>query len=84
MAFKSKIPAEIWTVFAIATIGNVGFSATLPFYAVYLVHRNVSLSIIGAVYLGTGVPHRIFLAGRRSFVLSVFAEPRKRVQRKKE
>ena len=42
-------------VFAITTIGNVGFSATLPFYAVYLVHRNVPLSVIGAVYLATGV-----------------------------
>ncbi len=50
----SKIPAETWTVFAITTIGNVGWSATLPFYAVYLVSRNVSLTEIGLTYLATG------------------------------
>jgi len=51
----SKIPKETWTVFAITTIGNVGWSATLPFYAVYLVSRNVSLSEIGITYLATGL-----------------------------
>jgi MFS family permease len=51
----SKIPRETWTVFAITTIGNVGWSATLPFYAVYLVSRNVSLTEIGLTYLATGL-----------------------------
>jgi MFS family permease len=33
----------------------VGWSATLPFYAVYLVSRNVSLTEIGLTYLVTGL-----------------------------
>ncbi|HZW56886.1 MAG TPA: MFS transporter [Nitrososphaerales archaeon] len=50
-----RIPNETWVVFALQTLNSLGWSATMPFLAVYLeVVRNTSLSIIGAMYLVTG------------------------------
>jgi predicted MFS family arabinose efflux permease len=50
------VPRETWVVFSISTINSLGFSATLPFLAVYLqVARNVPLSTIGLLYLATGI-----------------------------
>jgi len=47
---------ETWTVFTIITLNSVGWSATIPFLAVYLSSvRNVPLATIGAVYLVAGL-----------------------------
>ena len=47
---------ETWTVFTIITLNSVGWSATIPFLAVYLSSvRNVSLATIGVVYLIAGL-----------------------------
>ncbi len=47
---------ETWVVFAIATLNSVGWSATMPFLAVYLSSvRHVSLATIGLVYLAAGL-----------------------------
>ncbi|MGI0078674.1 MAG: MFS transporter [Nitrososphaerales archaeon] len=49
------IPKETWVVFSIRTINSLGFSATMPFLAVYLLTvRNVPYSLIGVLYLVTG------------------------------
>ena len=51
----TRVSRETWTIFVITMISNMGWSASLPFYAVYLVHRDVQLWTIGADYLVTGV-----------------------------
>lgn len=50
------ISKETWVVFSIRTINSLGFSATMPFLAVYLLSvRSVPFSLIGVLYLITGV-----------------------------
>jgi MFS family permease len=50
------IPDETWTIFIIRTVNSTGFSATIPFLAVYLNEvRSVPLSEIGIVYLVSGI-----------------------------
>jgi predicted MFS family arabinose efflux permease len=47
---------DTWAVFAILTLNSVGWSATIPFLAVYLSSvRHVPLGTIGAVYLVAGL-----------------------------
>jgi len=49
------LPRQVWVVFVLGTVNSLGWSATMPFLAVYLeVERNVPLSIIGLAYLVTG------------------------------
>jgi MFS family permease len=50
------LPKQIWIVFVLGTLNSLGWSATMPFLAVYLeVARHVPLSIIGLAYLATGL-----------------------------
>ena len=52
----SEIPHETWVVFVVRTVNSIGFSATIPFLAVYLFKvRYVPLSEIGLVYLASGI-----------------------------
>jgi len=45
----------VWSVFAIRAIETLGWSATIPFFAIYLLNeRTVSLPIIGTIYLISG------------------------------
>jgi predicted MFS family arabinose efflux permease len=47
---------ETWVLFALRTMNSVSFSASLPFFGIYLLEvRGVSLAIIGGVYFITGV-----------------------------
>ena len=47
---------ETWVVFTILTLNSIGWSATMPFLAVYLSSiRDVPLGTIGAVYLVAGL-----------------------------
>ncbi len=47
---------ESWALFAIRTVDSFGFSASLPFFGVYLLEvRGVSLASIGLVYFITGI-----------------------------
>jgi MFS family permease len=47
---------DTWAVFTIVTLNSVGWSATIPFLAVYLSSvRNVPLATIGVVYLVAGL-----------------------------
>ena len=51
-----RVSRDTWAVFAIVTLNSVGWSATMPFLAVYLSsERGVSLAVIGAVYLVAGL-----------------------------
>jgi len=51
-----RVSRDTWAVFTIVTLNSVGWSATMPFLAVYLsAERGVSLGTIGAVYLVGGV-----------------------------
>ncbi len=51
-----KASRDTWTVFSIRTLNSVGWSATMPFLAVYLESvRGVSLATIGVVYLASGI-----------------------------
>ncbi|HUK80026.1 MAG TPA: MFS transporter [Nitrososphaerales archaeon] len=51
-----RVSRDTWAVFTIVTLNSVGWSATMPFLAVYLsAERGVSLGTIGAVYLVAGV-----------------------------
>lgn len=51
-----EIPEETWIIFVIRTVNSVGFSATIPFLAVYLNEvRSVPLSEIGLIYLASGI-----------------------------
>ncbi|HUI22970.1 MAG TPA: MFS transporter [Nitrososphaerales archaeon] len=51
-----RVSRDTWAVFAIVTLNSVGWSATMPFLAVYLsADRGVSLDTIGTVYLVAGV-----------------------------
>jgi MFS family permease len=51
-----NLPRQIWVVFVLGTLNSLGWSATMPFLAVYLeVARHVPLSIIGLAYLATGI-----------------------------
>jgi len=51
-----RISRDTWAVFAIVTLNSVGWSATMPFLAVYLsAVRGVSLATIGVVYLVAGL-----------------------------
>jgi len=51
-----RVSRGTWAVFAIVTLNSVGWSATMPFLAVYLsAVRGVSLTTIGAVYLMAGL-----------------------------
>ena len=51
-----RVSRGTWVVFAIVTLNSVGWSATMPFLAVYLsAVRGVSLAAIGAVYLAAGL-----------------------------
>ncbi len=51
-----QLPRQIWIVFVLGTLNSLGWSATMPFLAVYLeVARHVPLSIIGLAYLATGL-----------------------------
>jgi len=47
---------DTWAIFIIITLNSIGWSATMPFLAVYLSSvRGVSLGTIGVVYLVAGV-----------------------------
>ena len=47
---------DTWAVFTISTLNSVGWSATIPFLAVYLSSvRHVPLATIGVVYLVAGL-----------------------------
>jgi MFS family permease len=47
---------DTWSIFVIVTLNSLGWSATMPFLAVYLSSvRDVSLATIGAVYLVAGL-----------------------------
>jgi MFS family permease len=51
-----RVSRDTWAVFAIVTLNSVGWSATMPFLAVYLSSvRGVSLATIGAIYLVAGL-----------------------------
>ena len=51
-----RVSHDTWAVFAIVTLNSVGWSATMPFLAVYLnAVRGVSLTTIGVVYLVAGL-----------------------------
>ena len=51
-----RVSRDTWAVFAIITLNSVGWSATMPFLAVYLsAVRGVPLATIGAVYLVAGL-----------------------------
>ena len=51
-----RVSRDTWAVFAIVTLNSVGWSATMPFLAVYLsAVRGVPLATIGVVYLVAGV-----------------------------
>ncbi|MHB8566282.1 MAG: MFS transporter [Nitrososphaerales archaeon] len=51
-----NIPKQTWTVFTLRTLNSLGFSATMPFLAVYLEEaRHIPLSIIGVTYLASGL-----------------------------
>jgi len=51
-----RVSRDTWAVFTIVTLNSVGWSATMPFLAVYLsAVRGVSPVIIGAVYLVAGL-----------------------------
>jgi predicted MFS family arabinose efflux permease len=56
MKEKSTESHAINTVFILRTVNSLGWSSTMPFFAVYLEKiRLVSLVLIGAVYLVSGV-----------------------------
>ena len=47
---------DVWPVFAVRATEILGWSATVPFFAIYLLNeRTVSLPIIGTIYLISGV-----------------------------
>ena len=51
-----RISRDTWAVFTIVTLNSVGWSATMPFLAVYLDSvRGVPLNTIGVVYLVAGM-----------------------------
>jgi len=51
-----RVSRDTWAVFGIVTLNSVGWSATMPFLAVYLNSvRGVSLATIGSIYLVAGV-----------------------------
>lgn len=51
-----SVPQITWTIFTLRTLNSLGWSATMPFLAIYLEEsRGVSLSIIGTVYLIAGL-----------------------------
>ena len=50
-----RVSRDTWAVFAIVTLNSVGWSATMPFLAVYLnAVRGVSLDTIAVVYVVAG------------------------------
>jgi MFS family permease len=51
-----RVSRDTWAVLAIVTLNSVGWSATMPFFAVYLsAVRGVPLATIGEVYLVAGL-----------------------------
>jgi MFS family permease len=50
-----NMPKETWIVFTLVTINSTGWSATMPFFAVYLESRGVAYSVIGLTYLFAGL-----------------------------
>ncbi|MDG6922404.1 MAG: MFS transporter [Nitrososphaerota archaeon] len=54
MTFENlhRITGDIWFTFFLRVVGSTGWSATMPFFGVYLsVSRGIPLSTVGATYL---------------------------------